>query len=141
MPLWVVRRRTHRRYSRVAGKLGRVRGHHQPQPATVPRTLLYRFYWTGPVHGLVRVPLLSRSFLERSTTILEPKINLMLERADRVGLHVKLPVDWQAFAFLPSLCRAHLSIQINGNLFPGIEAISALVQDRSRVPVALVVYG
>lgn len=78
------------------------------------------------MHGLVKVPLCLGSFVKPSATILEPKINLMLERTDRICLHVKLSMDGQAFALLPSLCGAHLSIQINGNLFPGVETIRAL---------------
>jgi len=84
---------------------------------------------------------LQHSFIGGMTTILEPGINLLLERTDRACLGVKLSMYGQAFPFLPALDRTHFPAQINGNFLPGVEAIPASLQRRSHVPVHFVVHG
>ena len=54
----------------------------------------------------------------------QPNINLFFERVDRTALQVSVPVDRQIFAFFPTLHGPHLSIQVEGNLLPRVEAFS-----------------
>src|SRR5258708_37981662 len=62
---------------------------------------------------------------------MEPGINLVFERPHRTCLRVNVSVDGQAFTLLPTLGRAYLSTQINGDFLPGVQAVSAWIKHRS----------
>src|SRR5262249_43715139 len=79
--------------------------------------------WIPAIRWALRVLPDGISFNRRVRPTLEPTINLTLERVDRASLQVRVPVNRQAFAFFPALYTPHFSIQVNGNLLPGVETL------------------
>jgi hypothetical protein len=64
--------------------------------------------------------------LEHGTPALPPGIDLGLVSMDRSALPVSMAVDRQAFVFLPQLNRPNFTLQIRGNVLPGIQPVLGL---------------